>query len=347
LDLSYFQDKRVTVAVPDATRPLDPKVIASLIDGLHAVRARTAILVALGLHRPMRSDELAPLTAMKSLVIQHDAHDPDSLVRIGEARFHRAIAEADVVIAVGLVEPHQYAGFSGGVKTVAIGCASADTIARLHGLKLLRHPGTRIGCIDGNPFQAELVRIASPLDLWALQIVPGGGTYFGRAIETFHRAAAEASERCFEEVPEELDWMHLVVPPAKAQSFYQASRAATYVALVDRPAIRRGGTLIVEAACPEGLGAGAGELAFVRALSRGRESLLRELASEDREIAGGEQRAYVLALALERVRIAIVGAPQMPELSALGITEGMPPLSGTGRRFSDPFTRVPRLGGAS
>jgi lactate racemase len=374
MDLSPFAGRRVTVAVPDATRPLDPAVIDRLVTGLVAVRANPTILVALGLHRPMTDRELAPLWDIArrtgAQLVQHDARDPDQLVAIGEqqakraaseasgdgwtgfagpgpegGRFHRSIAEADAVIAVGLVEPHQYAGFSGGSKTVAIGCAAEDTIARLHGLRLLREPGTRIGCIDGNPFQAELQRIAAPLSMWALQIVPGGGTYFGPVQEAFERAVAEASVLCFEEVEEELDWMHLRVPPAKAQSFYQASRAATYVALVDRPAIRRGGTLIVEAACPEGLGVGSGEVAFARALSRGRETLLSEMQS-DRSIDGGEQRAYVLALALERARIEVLGAPPMPELAHLGITHATAiDRPGRGRRFDDPFHRVPRLGG--
>ncbi len=244
------------------------------------------------------------------------------------------------------MEPHQYAGFSGGVKTVVIGCGSAKTIARLHGLPFLRDPGTRIGCIEGNPFQAELQRLAAPLPIWALQIVPGGGEHFGPVGEAFARAVAEASERCFEPVDAPLDWMHLIVPPSKALSFYQASRAATYVALVDRSAIRQGGHVMMEAACPEGLGLGAGELAFARALARGRASLLDELARDDREIAGGEQRAYVLAQALERVRITVVGAPRMPELERFGIEQravvGTP--AGRGGLFEDPFHRLPRLG---
>jgi hypothetical protein len=349
LDLSRFQSQRVTVAVPDATRPIDPHAIEELIAGLVRVRAKPTILVALGLHRPMHEAELAPLGAIAAkhgaLLLQHDAHDPDALVEIGAARFHRAIAEAEAVIAVGIVEPHQYAGFSGGVKTVAIGCAGRETIAQLHSLRLLRQPGTRIGCIDGNPFQAELRRLASPLQIWALQIVPDGGTYFGPAIDVFELAVRDASARCFEELAEELDWMHLEVPPAKAQSFYQASRAASYVALVDRPAIKRGGLLVVEARCPEGLGQGAGERAFVRALSRGRETLLEELEG-DREIDGGEQRAYVLAMALGRARIAVAGAPKMPELEAFGIEalDAIPTLAGRGAR-SDPFRRLPRLGG--
>ncbi len=352
MDLTPFANKRVTVVVPDATRPIDPAVIDRLIAELRRQRAEITILVALGLHRPMTDAELEPLlsiaTRHRALLLQHDAHDPD-LIAVGEARFHPAVVQAEALIAVGLVEPHQYAGFSGGVKTIAIGCAGAATIAHLHGLRFLRQRGTRIGCIDGNPFQEELWRLASPFAIWALQIVPGGDTHFGPVRDAFAHAVAQAATLCFFDVDEELDWMHLVVPRAKAQSFYQASRAATYVALVDRPAIKQGGMLIVDAPCPEGLGVGSGEQAFVRALARGRDVLLDELIHSDRAISGGEQRAYVLALATERARIGVLGAPSMPELAPLGVVElaELGALPGRGRRFDDPFQRVPRLGGSS
>lgn len=341
---------RVTVAVPDATRPLDPAHVERLVADLERRGAEVTLLVALGLHRPMTAAEIGPLSAIAAshgvMLLQHDAGDPDGLLEVGDARFHRAVVEADHTVCVGLVEPHQYAGFSGGVKTVAVGCAGRETIDRLHGLRLLREPGTRLGRIEGNPFQAELVRLTCPLDLWALQVVPGGGVHEGPALEAHAAAVEEARQTCFEPLPDELDWMHLVVPPSKAQSFYQASRAATYVALSERPAIRQGGRLVLEASCPEGLGQGAGERAFAEALRRGREALLSELAA-DRPIRGGEQRAYVLAMALERAEIVLVG-PELEGLEGLipryaSAADAVAELSDHGRRFDDPFHRVPIL----
>jgi hypothetical protein len=168
-------------------------------------------------------------------------------------------------------------------------------------------------------------------------------------LEVFRRAVAEAERLCFDPIDAPLEWMHLEVPAAKAQSFYQASRAATYVALAERPAIRHGGRLILDAPCPEGLGAGSGERAFAKALERGRERLLEELRTDDKAIAGGEQRAYVLALALERAEIVTVGAAPMPELAAFGIpscasVEEAVGDRTNGRRFADPFHKVPILG---
>ena len=66
---------------------------------------------------------------------------------------NRVLWESDLIIATGVVEPHQYAGYSGGGKTVVIGCGSEETIGLTHGPQFLDHPGVRLGQIEGNPFQ--------------------------------------------------------------------------------------------------------------------------------------------------------------------------------------------------
>lgn len=357
---------RVTVAFPDPTRPLDPEAtLGPLVEHL-AGAAEVTVVVATGLHRGLTPEERAPLARVVrgARLLEHDARGPE-LVRVAEdagglgralpAVFHRAVVQADLLVLAGLVEPHQYAGFSGGIKTVAIGCAGAETIGRLHGLELLRAPGTALGVLEGNPFHAALWRLGAYLPpAFALQLVPSDPpqVFAGPAREAFTAAAAAADRACFFEVEAPWAWLHLVVPAAKAQSFYQASRAATYVALARPPALASGGAILLEASCPEGLGQGAGELAFAEALGRGRGALLAELAgTSDRALGGGEQRAFVLAKALEGCRLALVGAPPLPELLAFGVSqhatvpEALAALgaSGPGARLDNVFHRVPRL----
>lgn len=342
-----YARRSVAVVVPDATRPFDYARVGVLVDGLLAVDAVPRIVVALGLHRPMTEAELAPLVAASRGVpiVQHDAAT--------SATISTDVTSADAVICVGLVEPHQYAGFSGGIKTVAIGCASAEAIAASHGLWSLADPRVAIGRVEDNPFQAMLWDRASELsDVWALQIVPADPPVelFGPVRETFARAVAIAEEACIERWAAPRAWLRLPVPAAKAKSFYQASRAATYVALHPRPAIAPGGLLVIEAACEEGLGLGAGERAFAAALARGRAALEADLASADaRVLSGGEQRAYVLVRALSRARIAIVGGPPMPELGAIGVEQyaefsaiALP--AGEGATVDDAFRRLPCIG---
>lgn len=374
-DAEPFAGADVAVAVPDLTRPIDyPSVLAPLFDRLEAASpASLSVTVALGLHRPLHDDELAPLRDILHerpvSLLQHDAEGDlvalDADVSAGRdgwpelpARYPRHLAEADRIVTVGTVEPHQYAGFSGGAKGVAIGCASAETVGAMHGLEFLRDPRTQVGRLEGNQFQESLWELLAALPpTHGLQLVPpvDGApprAEWGPVDEAFDRATERAREEFFEPRGAKVDWMHLPVPSAKATNFYQASRAATYVALVDRPAIRRGGTLVVEADCPEGVGRGSGEEACAEAMRRGREALLDELES-DEEVAtrGGQQRAYVLARALEDCDIALVGAPDIEELDAMGIPQfdcldearDELALDGEGETVADVFHAVPVL----
>ncbi len=309
---------RTTVIVPDATRPLDiGRVLPPL---LRELGGDVTVLVALGLHRPMTDDELAPLRnacqAAGATLLQHDAAAVKGVLA-------RHVTEADALVTVGVVEPHQYAGFSGGIKGIAIGCASAAAIAQSHSLPMLRACGARVGWLDGNPFQDALWERAAGLPpIRGIFSVPGHDELFDGPVEDAFRAAVDVSRELHFTPHPEVGSMLLRVPESKAVNFYQASRAATYAALVDRPAIAAGGTLYVEAACPEGIGSGAGERACAEAMALGRDELLRQLFSPAPPITpGGAQRAYVLAMALERCDIVLVGAEPIPELAALGITQ--------------------------
>ena len=73
----------------------------------------------------------------------------------------RRVAGADLVVTVGVVEPHLYAGFSGGVKGVAIGCAGRETIAWTHSPAFISSPGVVVGELSANPFQQALRDIAA------------------------------------------------------------------------------------------------------------------------------------------------------------------------------------------
>ena len=343
---TVFGGRKTTVVFPDMTRPLDAEaVLDPALAAMKAVGADCRVLVALGLHRPMTDAELGPLRAVcerHSVALeQHDPHGPlttleDDIrtpeakragVAVLPARFHRSVTEAEAVLCVGIVEPHQYAGFSGGVKGVAIGCASAETISAMHGLAFLRSPDARIGRIQDNPFQGALWRLVRDLPpIRGLMVVPPVGretwtAFAGPVQAVFQQAVRLASDRLFQQVEAPRPWMHVVVPPVKAQNFYQASRAATYVALVPNAAIEPGGWVVLEAACPEGLGTGTGERAFAEALARGPEALRATYQTGNETVSGGAQRAFVLLQALDRIKLAVIGAPPLPALAPYGVRQ--------------------------
>ena len=341
-----FGGRKTTIVFPDATRPLDAEAaLDPTLAALRAVGAECTVLIALGLHRPMTAEERAPIQAVVDrhgvTLIEHDAagdlETVEADVRTPEARragvgplparFHPAVVRAEAVLSVGLVEPHQYAGFSGGAKGIAIGCASAETISTLHGLAFLRSPEVKIGRIRDNPFQGALWRLVRDFPpLRGLMVVPPVGretwsAFAGPLSPAYQRAVALAAERLFQVVDAPRPWMHVVVPEAKAQNFYQASRAATYIALVPNAAIAPQGWVVLEAACPEGLGKGPGEQSFRAALLRGPDALRKMLAEGGEDLSGGAQRAFVLTQALERMQLAVVGAPEMPELAPFGVRQ--------------------------
>lgn len=357
---------RVTVAVPDATRPLDLELILPPL--LERLPSPVTLYVALGLHRPMTPHELLGLHRVARMYGAHvEDHASDACLEVSPdvglfpggklpAWFGRAVVEADALVCVGLVEPHQYAGFSGGVKTVSIGCAGAETISAMHGLAYLRDPRTTLGVVEGNPFREALGRLAAPLaPMYALQVVPTPvpQVFWGAVDDAFSRAVEVASEGLFEEHTRTYPWVHVPVPAAKATNVYQASRAATYVSLVEGSVVEPGGWILVEATCEEAMGQGSGEVACARALARGADALLAELyGSGTRALRGGEQRAYVIAKALERHRIAWIGAPAIPELSSLGVPQfatlaeavsGLGLGATHGITLSDVFHAVPRM----
>ncbi len=352
-DLAY---QTVLIAVPDATRPLQwQRTLSPLLAELHSVGASAQIMVALGLHRPMTNDELRPLEAVAEPfgipIHQHDASAED---------FAAPIQNADAIVCVGVVEPHQYAGFSGGVKTVAIGCAPQHHIAWMHRVELLRDDRVTLGRFEDNPFQQALWKTVADLPpMFGLYQIPnpnGDEILFGPAKSTMLQAIERSKSLHFEKLSQPVDWLHLKVPTTKAQNVYQASRAATYAGLVDQPALTPGGLLIVDAPIPEAMGKGKGELACARAMMRGRDALLDELDS-GRELpaVGGAQRAYVIAKTLRRFSIAFVGqnAPTIPALQAMGIPQ-LPTAedaiahfspTGTGHVVEHPFHAIPTLAG--
>ncbi|GEM_PF-278135 len=155
-----------TRAVPTA-RLLDP-VVATLVeagvspDGIDLV-------VGTGAHRGAGADEIAAMLGRRwSGVLRagnHDARAAD-LVAVGRLpdgtplRLDRRVARADLRIAFGQVEPHEFAGFTGGRKAILPAVADYDAVIHNHALQRLAAPGARSGVLQGNPIHEEMVAAA-------------------------------------------------------------------------------------------------------------------------------------------------------------------------------------------
>jgi lactate racemase len=330
--------KFVSIAVTDATRACpDELLVTPMLRELERAGIEDdaiTFVVAVGTHRPSsdaeRREKLGSAIVDRFRIIDHNASSETELVEIsGEGlersiRINRTIMSSDLVIATGRVEPHQYAGFSGGGKTVAIGCADEGMIAYTHGPAFLDQKGTRLGQIDGNPFQ-ELVRVVAErakVRFVANCVIDDNdrlvAVAYGDPFAVQDALAEVARPLYLVPIPSQVDIAVAGVGYPKDQNLYQASRAASYLHFAPTSVVRNRGVIIVPAACPEGAGEGVGERRFRDAMIAS-ESPSALIARARREgIAPGEQRAYVMSRVLEDVAVLFVGLDDPTEAEAMG-----------------------------
>jgi nickel-dependent lactate racemase len=303
---------RVCIVFTDATRACpDHILVPAILRELASAGVPDdyiTVLCATGLHRAStREEKIAKLGA--DVVERYQVVDHDAMLE-----FDPYLAGRDLIIATGVVEPHQYAGYSGGGKTVVIGCGSESTIELTHGPQFLDQPGVRLGQIDGNPFQQFVREAAQTIGLkFVVNVVLDGE---GRAIAAqagdpiaVHDALVAVARSVYEvPVPRQYEVVIAQVDPPKDVNLYQASRATTYIGLSATPPISPSGVIIVAARCPEGAGTGRGEQRFFTTLSQA--SDLQELLAEFRRSGcqAGEQRTYMLAQVLLEHEIVVAGS---------------------------------------
>jgi len=338
---SWTSTDPVAIAIPDGTRQLDLAHALSALDT--RLPARGPVIVGLGLHRRMRADELGPIAAWNPV-----QHDPDDCVATAAVEgvpgsVSRAITQAPWSISVGVGELHQYAGISGGHKGVAVGCGGRETIAALHHRDWVTARGVEVGRVQGNPFRevvdalgrAARCRLAlmyvPALDLWLAGSPEAVVTDAVARLSPWTWVSTAASGAVVE------------VNGAKAVSLYQASRAATYLALSPSPPLQPGATIAIEASCPEGLGA---ETGFQAALAGG--APWTYLLDGPPPTGAGAQRAVMLALLAARYRLVVYGVSDPASLEAVGIQahRGRAPADPTWLRVTHPFQSLPQLSAA-
>jgi lactate racemase len=320
--------RTVAVAVPDSSRPCPSrKLLPPLLAELRAAGVsdgQVRVVVGCGVHAPTSAAERDDLLG-REVCDRHevvDGHGIESpVVHLGRTSLGvpveivRTVAEADLTICLGVVEPHLYAGFSGGVKGVAIGCAGLATITATHRPSFISQPGVALAELDGNPFRETLLEIAERTSLrWAVNVVVdergrAAAVAAGDPALVQQSLAARHRPTWVRPLEGAYDVVVAGVPAPKSDNLYQASRAATYVGLAASPALADGGLLVLCADLPDGAGAGPGERNFL--------SLLSQAPSPARLVARGlhggplgpgGQRSFVVARVLERSRLAVVGA---------------------------------------
>jgi nickel-dependent lactate racemase len=315
---------RVCLAFTDATRACPDHILVPAIlrelDRAGVPDDHVTLLCATGLHRPStRAEKIAKLGREIVEHFQVIDHDPNQCAAQRDVEVNCLLRASDLIIATGVVEPHQYAGYSGGGKTVVIGCGSEAMIGLTHGPQFLDRPGVRLGQVAGNPFQQFVRDAAQAIGLRFVVNVVLDGNFEAITVQAGDPIAVHdalvAVARSVYEVPieHEYDVVIAQVDPPKGVNLYQASRAATYIGLNATPPIHPSGVIIVAAQCPEGAGQGRGEERFFTALSQATD--LQQLLAQYRRdgCQAGEQRAYMLAQVLLNYEVVVAGS-QCPQI---------------------------------
>lgn len=172
LAVSVKPTDRVCIVFTDSTRAtpnerLIPWLLAELS---HVPRAQITLLNSTGTHRANTRAELerllTPAVVADYRVLNHDCHDRTAMVEVGRTRtgtpalVNRHLVEADVRIITGFIEPHFFAGFSGGPKGIFPGCAGLETVMSNHGAAHIGDPNATFGITEGNPLWEELRDLA-------------------------------------------------------------------------------------------------------------------------------------------------------------------------------------------
>ena len=165
--------QKIVIIASDHTRPVPSKIIMPQM--LKEIRrgnpdAEITILIATGFHRLTTREELVAkfgeTIVDQERIVVHDSGDDSSLVEIGTLPsggaliINKLAAEADLLVSEGFIEPHFFAGFSGGRKSVLPGIASRVSVLANHCGEFIAHPKARTGVIEGNPLHIDMLYAA-------------------------------------------------------------------------------------------------------------------------------------------------------------------------------------------
>lgn len=162
---------RIAIIIDDITRPTPSELIVpELINELKVPLDNIIIIIATGLHQANTDEEIIDLLGSnlppQIKVINHNAFQRENLTFIGKTSrgtpvtVNNAVLAADKVITIGHIEPHEFAGYTGGRKSVFPGVAGAEGINHNHSLKHIDHPNAKIGVLQNNPIHEDLVEAA-------------------------------------------------------------------------------------------------------------------------------------------------------------------------------------------
>jgi lactate racemase len=268
LDELAKSNDTVAIVIADITRPspserLVPWLMAELS---HVPRENFVIVNGTGSHRANTREELVRMLGAEVVetvrIVNHNAFDDATLTHLGRTSYGGEVwvnndyLRADVRIATGFIEPHFFAGFSGGPKGVVPGVAGIKTIMHLHNAEMIGHPNSTWALLEGNPVQGQIreaVAMAPPHFMVNVavntqrQITAVWAGHYIEAHEVGCRFVAEHATRPVEEPFDIVITTNSGYP--LDQNLYQTVKGMSAAARIVRP----GGAIVAVSECSDGL----------------------------------------------------------------------------------------------
>jgi nickel-dependent lactate racemase len=259
---------KISIVISDLTRPTpNHKLVPWILEELnHVPKEQFVIINGTGSHRDNTREELIQMLGEEVVnnvrIIHNNAFDKNTQSYLGttsygaEVYLNKEYCESDIKIVTGFIEPHFFAGFSGGPKGIMPGIAGIDTIMHFHNARMIGDKSSTWGKIEGNPVQGEATEAALMAKPdFMLNVTLNGDkeitNYFAGDVIKAHRAGCEyVREHSMAACEEPFD---IVITSNSGypldQNLYQAVKGMSAAQKI----VKKGGTIICAAECSDGL----------------------------------------------------------------------------------------------
>ena len=322
------EKKNAVIIISDHTRPVPSRfILPHMLTELRKYNPAidVTLLVATGFHRLTTEAELRSKVGDEIFenekIVVHDSGDPQMLKKIGvlpsggELIINKLAAETELLVSEGFIEPHFFAGFSGGRKSVLPGVAARETVLANHCAEFIAHPKARTGSIPGNPIHEDMLFAAQKANLaFIVNVVIDQQKKIVRAFAGEPEAAHAAGCAFLKELAE------ITVPESDIvitsnggypldQNLYQSVKGMT----AGEAAVRPGGVIIISAACNDGHGGESFRKTLAEAPSP--QAVLEMISQVPRNRTVPDQwESQILARVLSKASVILVSPEVDPEL---------------------------------
>jgi nickel-dependent lactate racemase len=259
---------KVAIVISDITRPTpNHKLVPWIIEEMsHVPRENFVVINGTGTHRDQTIEEFVQMLGEWVVdnirVINHHCHNKEELVNVGKSQFgcdvylNKDYVEADFRIVTGFIEPHFFAGFSGGPKGIMPGIAGIETILTFHNARMIGNPLSTWGNMVNNPLQEmtrEINRMCKPhfmLNVTLNKLKEITQVFAGELFEAHDQGCAYTKEHAMIPVEERFD---VVITSNSGypldQNLYQAVKGMSAAHKI----VKEGGTIISASECSDGI----------------------------------------------------------------------------------------------